>query len=110
MVFLLVLSAICGIPPVIRLESSEHELAREWWVTAQRAIKFGIGNQRLELLHEERGCLIEVVRIECRGTVRPVANSVSTPQAAGVWSKNRVLEVIKNHAKAWRLLSCLLIR
>ncbi len=66
MVFLLILSVICGIPPVIRLETSEHELAREWWVTVQRAIKFGIGNQRLELLHEERGRFVEVVWIECR--------------------------------------------
>ena len=64
MVVLLILSAICGIPPVIRFETSEHELAREWWVTVQRAIKFGIGDQRLELLHEERGCLVEIIRIE----------------------------------------------
>ena len=65
MVVLLILSAICGIPPVIRFETSEHELAREWWVTVQGAIKFGIGDQRLELLHEERGCLVEIVGIEC---------------------------------------------
>ena len=64
MVVLLILSAICGIPPVICFESSEHELTREWWMTVQRAIKFGIGDQRLELLHEERGCLVEIIRIE----------------------------------------------
>ncbi len=65
MVVLFILSAICAIPPVIRFETGEHELAREWWVTVQRAIKFGIGNQRLELLHEERGCLVEIIGIEC---------------------------------------------
>ncbi len=91
MVFLLILSAICG-------------------MTVQRAIKFGIGDQRLELLHEERGCLMEIIWVECGGTVRPVASGVSTPEAAEVWSENGVLEVIKNHAKAWSLLSRLLIR
>ncbi len=65
MVFLFILSAICAIPPVIRLETSEHEFVREWWVTVKRAIKFGIGDHRLQLLHEERGCLVEVVGIEC---------------------------------------------
>ena len=65
MFFLLVLSASCAIPPVIRLETSEHEFVGEWWVTVQRAIKLGIGNHGLQLLHEERGCLVEVVGIEC---------------------------------------------
>ena len=65
-ILLILLSAICRIPPVIRFESSEHELAREWWVTVQRAIKFGVGNQGLELLHEERGSLVEVVWVKCR--------------------------------------------
>ncbi len=64
MVVLLILSAIYGIPPVIRFESSEHEFTREWWMTIQRAIKFGISDQRLELLHEERGCFVEIIRIE----------------------------------------------
>ncbi len=33
MIILLVLSAICCIPPVIRNETNEHELARERWIT-----------------------------------------------------------------------------
>ncbi len=60
MFFLHVVSAICGIPPVICLETNERR------VTIQRAIKFGVGDQGLELLHEERSSLVEVVWIKCR--------------------------------------------
>ncbi len=63
---MLILRAICGIPPVIRRESSEHELSREWWVTVKRTIKFSISDQRLELLHEEGGGFVEIGRVEGR--------------------------------------------
>ena len=35
-------------------------------MTVKRAIKFSISDQRLELLHEESGGLVEVVRVEGR--------------------------------------------